>query len=258
MNEILIVKDLVKTFQLSKKQQQLEKTTNKTLTAVNKLSFSLERGEMFGLLGTNGAGKTTTLRMIATLLKPDSGSIILDGVDAIQEPATVRGKLGFLTSELKLEDFFSPSYMFDYFAKLHNVDPEAAAQRKAFLFKHLGIEKFAETKIGELSTGMKQKTSIAVSLVHDPDIIIFDEPTNGLDIIVAKAVTDFLLQLKQAGKTILISSHIFALIESTCDRVGIMMDGKMIYTERLDNITANSTLEKKFFEVYEKEVANHG
>lgn len=253
MSEILTVTNLVKTFRLSKKQQQMEKTTAKTLTAVNQLSFSLQAGEMFGLLGTNGAGKTTALRMIATLIKPDSGSIMLDGIDAVKEPARIRSKIGFLTSELKLEAFFTPNYIFDYFSRLHNVAPEVAAQRKAMLFQRLGIDKFAEVKIGDLSTGMKQKTSIAVSLAHDPDIIIFDEPTNGLDIITAKAVTDFLISLKSEGKSIVISSHIFSLIEQTCDRVGIMVEGKMVFTDTLENIRRESCLEDTFFRVYQQQ-----
>jgi sodium transport system ATP-binding protein len=114
----------------------------------------------------------------------------------------------------------------------------------------LGIDKFAEVKIGELSTGMKQKVSLAVSLVHYPDIIIFDEPTNGLDIITAKMVTDFLISLKEEGKTIIISSHIFSFIEKTCDRVGIMVDGHMVLTDTLENILRESSLEDKFFSVY--------
>lgn len=250
MLDILTVNNLVKAFPLSKKQQKIERTGTTTKIAVNNLSFSLKKGEMFGLLGTNGAGKTTTLRMIATLIKPNSGSITVDGIDAVKHPAKIRSKIGFLTSELKLEDFFTPNYMFDYFAKLHGVDPTVAAERKAQLFSRLGIDQFAEVKIGELSTGMKQKASIAVSLVHDPDIIIFDEPTNGLDIITAKAVTDFLVSMKEAGKTLLISSHIFSLIEKTCDRVGIMVDGKMVLTDDLANILRNSTLEEKFFEIH--------
>ena len=257
MQEILTVNQLVKTFRLSRKQQKIEKTAMKI--AVNNLTFSLRKGEMFGLLGTNGAGKTTTLRMIATLIKPNSGSIMLDGIDALKQPARIRGKIGFLTSELKLEEFFTPNYMFDYFAKLYGVDAAVAAERKAQLFARLGIDRFAEVKIGELSTGMKQKVSIAVSLVHDPEIIIFDEPTNGLDIITAKAVTDFLISLKENGKTLLISSHIFSLIEKTCDRVGIMVDGKMVFTDDLANILQSSTLEDKFFEIHtalKGEVAN--
>ena len=250
MQDILTVNNLVKTFPLSKKQQKIENTGIRTKIAVNSLSFSLRKGEIFGLLGTNGAGKTTTLRMIATLIKPNSGSITVDGIDALKYPAKVRSKIGFLTSELKLEEFFTPNYMFDYFAKLHGVDPVVAAERKAWLFSSLGIDRFAEVKIGELSTGMKQKTSIAVSLAHDPDIIIFDEPTNGLDIITAKVVTDFLLTMKEAGKTLLISSHIFSLIEKTCDRVGIMVDGKMVLVDDLKNILQDSSLEEKFFELH--------
>lgn len=250
MNEILIVKNLVKTFELSKKQQKIEGTNIKKRVAVKGLSFSLQKGEMYGLLGTNGAGKTTTLRMIATLIKPDSGSIILDGVDALENPAQIRNKIGFLTSELKLEDFFTPNYMFDFFVRLHNVDPQTAQERKNILFRRLGIDQFAEVRIGDLSTGMKQKISIAISLAHDPDVIIFDEPTNGLDIITAKAVTDFLISMKNEGKTILISSHIFSLIEKTCDRVGIIVDGAMAYTDTLEDILKTTSLEEKFFEVY--------
>ena len=250
MQDVLIVDNLVKAFPLSKKQQKIDRTHMTTKIAVNNLSFSLRKGEMFGLLGTNGAGKTTTLRMIATLIKPNSGSIMLDGIDALKYPAQIRSKIGFLTSELKLEEFFTPNYMFDYFAKLYGVDDAVATERKTKLFQRLGIDQFAEVKIGELSTGMKQKVSIAVSLVHDPEIIIFDEPTNGLDIITAKVVTDFLIELKKSGKTLLISSHIFSLIEKTCDRVGIMVDGKMVFTDDLANILQTSTLEDKFFELH--------
>ena len=250
MQDILTVNNLVKVFPLSKKQQKIEKTGMTTKIAVNNLSFSLKKGEMFGLLGTNGAGKTTTLRMIATLIKPNSGSITLDGMDVVRHPTEIRGKIGFLTSELKLEEFFTPNYMFDYFAKLYGIAPEVTAKRKARLFTCLGIDQFAEVKIGELSTGMKQKVSIAVSLVHDPEVIIFDEPTNGLDIITAKAVTDFLIELKQSGKTLLISSHIFSLIEKTCDRVGIMVDGKMALVDEMENILRETSLEDKFFEIH--------
>ena len=258
MNTILTVENLVKTFSLSKKQQQMEGCKSPKKVAVNNLSFELRRGEIFGLLGTNGAGKTTTLRMIATLIKPDSGSIQLMGIDAVKEPAKVRSKLGFLTSELKLEDFFTPNYMFDYFSSLHGVEPAVARERKQMLFQRLGIDRFAEVKIGELSTGMKQKVSIAVSLVHDPEIVIFDEPTNGLDIITAKMVTDFLITLKEAGKSVVISSHIFDLIEKTCDRVGIVMDGKMVFTGEVKEILEKESLEETFFRVYEEEMGGMG
>lgn len=254
MEELLQVKNLRKTFKLSAKQQKLEKTKEKVKVAVDGLSFTAYKGEVFGLLGPNGAGKTTTLRMLATLIKPDSGDAILDGASIVSEPELVRSKIGFLTSELKLEDFFTPNAQFDFFAKLYGVDPETIKKRKETLFKRFGIDRFAEVKYGNLSTGMKQKVSLVVSLVHDPDVVIFDEPTNGLDVLTAKVVTDFLLDLKSQGKTIIVSTHIFNLIEKICDRVGIVIAGKMVTCDTLDAICAGKSLEDRFFEIYEEKV----
>ena len=192
MQEVLSVKNLVKTFKLSKKQQQIEKTNIKIKVAVDDLSFTAKRGEIYGLLGPNGAGKTTTLRMLATLIKPDSGDAEVDGISITADPDKVRERIGFLTSELKLEDFFTPNYLYDYFSALHGIDRQKSEQRKKTLFEKFGIDRFAEVKVADLSTGMKQKVSLVISIVHDPEIIIFDEPTNGLDVITAKTVTDFL------------------------------------------------------------------
>lgn len=252
MQEILVASNLSKTFKLSKKQQKINKTTDKVKVAVNGLSFTAYKGEIYGLLGPNGAGKTTTLRMISTLIKPDNGDVMVDGVSISENPTKVRSKIGFLTSELKLEDFFTPNYLFDYFANLYNVDEEVAKKRKDEMFKKFDIESFKEVKIGDLSTGMKQKVSLVISLVHNPDIIIFDEPTNGLDIISAKTVTDFLIELKKEGKTIILSTHIFSLVEKLCDRVGIIIDGKMLVDDELKTIVGNRDLEEVFFELYNR------
>ena len=245
-----------KTFKLSAKQQKIEKTKEKVKVAVNDLSFTAYRGEVFGLLGPNGAGKTTTLRMLATLIRPDGGDAVLDGASIVMEPEEVRSKIGFLTSELKLEDFFTPNYLFDFFADLHGMDVESRKQRKELLFKRFGIDEFAEVKVGNLSTGMKQKASLAISLVHDPDIIIFDEPTNGLDVLTAKVVTDFLLDLKAQGKTIIVSTHIFSLIEKICDRVGIIINGHMEACDTLDAICQGMSLEDRFFEIYKEKAGD--
>ena len=191
MNEILQVRGLRKTFRLSAKQQKIERTKEKVKVAVDDLSFSARRGEIFGLLGHNGAGKTTTLRMLATLIRPDAGDALVDGASIVTEPERVRERIGFLTSELKLEDFFTPNYLYDFFSDLHQVPDQMRKQRKQALFTRFGIDQFAEVKVADLSTGMKQKVSLVISIVHDPDIIIFDEPTNGLDVITAKVVTDF-------------------------------------------------------------------
>lgn len=250
--DILVIEHLHKTFTLSKKQQKLEGGNVRKKIAVNDLSFTARRGEIFGLLGPNGAGKTTTLRMISTLIRPDKGEIFVDGVSAVSQPEEVRAKVGFLTSELKLEDFFTPNYLFNFFSDLHGIEPGVRDARKKRLFEKFGIDKFAEVKVANLSTGMKQKVSLVISIVHNPEFIIFDEPTNGLDVLTARTVTDFLLELKAEGKTILVSTHIFSLIEKICDRVGIIMDGQMILCDTLKNLTAEMSLEDRFFYLYKE------
>lgn len=250
MKEVLKVDGLTKSFKLSKKQQKLENTDAKIKIAVSGLSFSAYEGEIFGLLGPNGAGKTTTLRMLATLIKPDSGDAFIDGISVVKEPEKVREKMGFLTSELKLEDFFTPNFLYDFFSDMHKIPNDVRDKRKEKLFVKFGIDKFAEVKTANLSTGMKQKTSLVVSVAHDPDIIIFDEPTNGLDVITAKVVTDYLLELKAQGKTIIVSTHIFSLVEKICDRAGIIIDGEMVLCDRIDELTKEKNLEDLFFELY--------
>ncbi len=250
MKELLQVRDLKKTFKISAKQQKIQKTKERIKVAVNHLTFTAYQGEVFGLLGSNGAGKTTTLRMIASLITPDAGDVLVDGTSVVKNPEEVRRKIGFLTSELKLEEFFTPNYLFDFFADLHGVEKETAAKRKQELFDKFQISEFAEVKVANLSTGMKQKVSLVVSIVHNPDIIIFDEPTNGLDVLTAKVVTDFLLELKAQGKTIVVSTHIFSLIEKICDRVGIIIDGTMVVCDTLEHMTEEKSLEEKFFDIY--------
>lgn len=254
MEELIKVEGIKKVFTLSKKQQKLEKTHCKSKVAVDDLSFSAYQGEVFGLLGPNGAGKTTTLRMLSTLIKPDQGDAIIDGYSIVKQPEEVRMRIGFLTSELKLEEFFTPNYLYDFFSELYNVSQSERAERKRILFEKFGIDKFAEVKVSDLSTGMKQKVSLVISVVHNPDIIIFDEPTNGLDVLTAKVVTDFLLELKKQKKTIIVSTHIFSLIEKICDRVGIIINGKMILCDTLSNIVKDKTLEEQFFHIYEETV----
>ncbi len=252
MEKTIVVDNISKTFLLSKKQQKIERTESNKKIAVNELSFTALKGEIYGLLGPNGAGKTTTLRCISTLIKPDSGDILINNYSVMNEEEKVRSTIGFLTSDLKLEDFFTPNYLYDFFSKLHGIDSEVANKRKELLFEKFGIDKFREVKVGELSTGMRQKVQIVISLVHDPEIIIFDEPTNGLDVLTAKVVTDFLLELKAMGKTIIVSTHIFSVVEKICDRVGIILDGKLVVEGMLkDLVKDNQSLEDYFFTLIE-------
>ena len=247
---ILDVQGLRKTFRLSAKQQKIERTKQKVKVALDHLSFTARRGEIFGLLGPNGAGKTTTLRMLATLIKPDEGDALVDGASIVTEPERVRARIGFLTSELKLEDFFTPNYLYDFFSDLHQVPDEVRKARKTELFSRFGIDQFAEVKVADLSTGMKQKVSLVISIVHDPDIIIFDEPTNGLDVITAKVVTDFLQELRAQGKTILVSTHIFSLVEKLCYSFGVIIDGSMALCGTLDEVCRCKSLEDRFLDLY--------
>ncbi|SHE31590.1 ABC transporter ATP-binding protein [Alkalibacter saccharofermentans] len=247
------VKNLKKIFKLSKKDMKKEKTKQREKIAVDGLSFKAEQGQIFGLLGPNGAGKTTTLRCISTLIKPTEGEINVEGIIVEANPEMVRKKICFLTNELKLDTHFTPAYTIEYFGKLHGMDTGAIYRRKEELFKRFGVSDFENMAIGELSTGMKQKLSIAISLVHDPKVIIFDEPTNGLDIITAKSVTDYLLEMKEVGKTVIISTHIMDVAEKLCDKIAIMLDGKLSIegtTEEICRNTGQKNLEEAFFKLY--------
>ena len=248
------IKNLSKIYHLNKKQQKELKAKNTKKTAVSDLNLEAHEGEIFGLLGTNGAGKTTTLRCMATLLKPSSGSISVCGYDTIKDSAKVRENIGFLTNEIKLDPQFSPKYLMGFFGKLHGLSEETINQRRDELFKHFGIKEFENKKIEELSTGMKHKAAIAVSLIHDPKVIIFDEPTTGLDIITARAVTDYLQKLKKEGKLIIMSTHIMSEAEKLCDRIAIIIDGELTIEGTLEDIlnqTGCDDLEDAFFKLYQ-------
>ena len=255
MSIVVNVKDLKKEFKISKRQRKIQQC--RTNIALNGLSFEVNKGEKYALLGTNGAGKTTTLRILSTLLKPDDGKCYIDGVNVSEEPDKIRSKIGFLTSELKLDGFFTPNYLYDFFSDLYGVKSELRIVRKKELFNTLGIDKFAEVKVSNLSTGMKQRVAIAISLVHDPDIIIYDEPTNGLDIVSSKMVIDYLKELKTNGKTIIISTHIFEVVEKVADRVGIVINGKLEYEDSISRIKKEKSLEDVFFEVYYSKEGEH-
>lgn len=255
MSIVVNVKDLKKEFKISKMQRKIQQC--RTNIALNGLSFEVNKGEIYALLGTNGAGKTTTLRILSTLLKPDDGKCYIDGVNVSEEPDKIRSKIGFLTSELKLDGFFTPNYLYDFFSDLYGVKSELRIVRKKELFNTLGIDKFAEVKVSNLSTGMKQRVAIAISLVHDPDIIIYDEPTNGLDIVSSKMVIDYLKELKTNGKTIIISTHIFEVVEKVADRVGIVINGKLEYEDSISRIKKEKSLEDVFFEVYYSKEGEH-
>ena len=235
----------------------VHKSYTKEHETIKGVNFEVHEGQIFGLLGPNGAGKTTLMQMIATLMKPTSGQILIDGLSADKDLLEIHRKIGFLTNEIKLDPMSTPNNLFDFFAKLYDIPEKDLKDRKDESFARFGISPFADKRINELSTGMKQKISIAISLIHNPPVIIFDEPTNGLDILTSKQVTDYLKELKAKGHAIILSTHIFSVAEELCDEIAILVDGKIAAQGTVEELITQAdaeTFEKAFFKIY---VENH-
>lgn len=253
------VKDLTKTFKLTKeqlKQMSKEERKKKTVDAVSDLNFVCKPGRIFTLLGPNGAGKTTTLRMIATMLKPSNGSIIVNGYDSVKEASKVRNNLGYLTGSTKLYDRLTPEEFITYFAKLNGLTDDVIMSRLAEYFKLLDMNDFATKRIGKLSTGMKQKTSIVRALIHDPDVVVFDEPTSGVDIIASKNILNLVKELRDKGKTIIFSTHRMGEVSILADDLAIIDKGKLLYNGVFEDFKKNMThdsLEDEFISIVEEE-----
>lgn len=228
------VEGLVKSFRLNRKQQEAEGLPTPEVRAVDDVSFTCQPGRVYSLLGPNGAGKTTTLRIIATILKPTSGTVRVGGVNVEDDPTAVRRNLGFLTGSTGLYDRLTPNELVKYFADLNAVPSDTFKHRKDELFTLLDIHGFAQKRIGKLSTGMRQKVSIARTMIHDPEVVVFDEPTAGLDVITANSIIDLIKRCRNDGKTVLFSTHIMGEVELLSDDIGIIHKGKMVYEGRFD------------------------
>ena len=199
-----------------------------TIKAVDHVSFVCKPGQIYGLLGANGAGKTTTLRTLATILEPTDGTAIICGHDVVEEPEKVRAHVGFLSTATALYPRLTAQEMVEYFGRLNGLDGETLKKRIDDIFHRLDMNSFRDRRCDKLSTGMKQKTSIARTLVHDPPVMIFDEPTLGLDIMTARAIVDFIRECRQRGKTVIFSTHVMSEVEKLCDVIGIIQSGKLL------------------------------
>ncbi len=198
-------------------------------TAVDKISFSVKKGEIFGLLGENGAGKTTTLRMLSTMLCPTSGRAVLKEYDTQKEPEKVRTHIGILFGgETGLYDRLTAAENIAYFGELNGMTKAAIKERTRYLAEAFGMQEFMDKKASKLSKGMKQKAAFARSIIHNPDIMLFDEPTSGLDVTATRDVQDFILGCKAEGKTIIFSSHTMSEVDKLCDRIGIIHKGRLV------------------------------
>src|SRR5580658_5244959 len=197
-------------------------------TAVDSIRFTVHPGEVFGLLGPNGAGKTTTLRMLCTVLTPSAGTASVAGFDVATQASEVRRSVGFLSANTGVYDRMTAWEMVRYYGRLNEIPPDILTQRIDELFTTLQINDFRNLPGGKMSTGMKQKVSIARALVNDPPVLIFDEPTAGLDVLVQRAVLNNIRELRGQGKTIIFSTHFMREVEKLCDRVAVMARGKIV------------------------------
>ena len=198
------------------------------ITAVDNVSFTCQPGQIYGLLGANGAGKTTTLRLLATLLQPTSGSAQLAGHDTQTAAEQVRANVGFLAASTALYGRLTAREMITYFGQLNGLADAAIRARIKVLAEELDMKEFLDRRCEKFSTGMKQKTSIARTLIHDPAVMIFDEPTLGLDVMTKRSIVRFVKDCRDRGKTVIYSTHEMSEVEKLCDTIGIIHGGRLV------------------------------
>ncbi|PIH04068.1 ABC transporter ATP-binding protein [Clostridium combesii] len=235
--------------------KNLTKRFKKGVTAVDSINFKANDGEILGLLGENGAGKTTTLRMLATMLKITEGESLINGHDVNKEADKVRGEIGILFGgEVGLYDRLTARENIKYFAELNGMSKEETNKSIEELAKNLDMTEYLDRRVGKFSRGMKQKVAIARSIVHNPSVVLFDEPTIGLDVTSAKIVQDFILKCKSDGRTIIFSSHTIPEVEKLCDRIVIIHKGKIVEEGKLKELEEkyNNSIEEIFINLIAK------
>jgi sodium transport system ATP-binding protein len=223
-----------------------------TIQAVDGVSFRAADGEITGLLGPNGAGKTTTLRMLYTLMRPDSGRVLVDGIDALEAPGRVRPILGVLPDARGIYKRLSARENIAYFGRLHGIDERTIADRSARLATALEMHDFLDRRAEGYSQGQRTKTAIARALVHEPRNIVLDEPTNGLDVMTTRSLRGFLKQLRSEGRCVLLSSHVMQEVAALCDRIVVIARGRVLASgtaEELRQRTGTASLEDAFVTV---------
>jgi sodium transport system ATP-binding protein len=216
---VIHVRDLTKSYADLRRGQ---------FVALAGVSFTARPGEIYGLLGPNGAGKTTILRILSTVLRPTSGSATVAGYDVLTQPSLVRHNIGFVSTNTAVYDRMTAWEMVEYFGRLYGLSPEPLRERMEDIFTRLSMNEIRDVLGAKMSTGMKQKVSIARAIVHDPPVLIFDEATVGLDVLVARALLKIVIQLREQGKCIVFSTHIMREAERLCDRLAVVHRGHIL------------------------------
>jgi len=243
---VIHVEELTKTFDDLKRGP---------VVALEQVSFDVKPGEIFGLLGPNGAGKTTCLRILSTVLKPTAGRAEIDGFDVVAHPQEVRRHIGFMSGNTGIYDRMTAWEMVEYYGRLYGIDEETLQDRLEHIFETLQMNDFRDLLGSKMSTGMKQKVSIARTIVHDPPVLIFDEPTSGLDVLVARALLMAIAALREQGKSIIFSTHIMREVEKLCDHVAIIHKGRILDSGTVQELEARHRqpdMEELFFELIQR------
>lgn len=218
--------------------------------ALDGISFDAEPGMIYGLLGPNGAGKTTALRMLSTMLQPTRGTATINGYDVLTQPSLVRRQIGFVSANTAVYDRMTAWEMVEYFGRLHGIEADLLRERMEGIFQRLQMNEIRDILGSKMSTGMKQKVSIARAIVHDPPVLVFDEATAGLDVLVARALLQTVAELRDHGKCIVFSTHIMREVERLCDRIAILYRGQFLAEGTLSELQqqyAEPDLEELFF-----------
>ncbi len=206
--------------------------------ALDQVSFEVKPGEIVGILGPNGAGKTTALRLLATVLKPTQGTAVVAGYDIVREPEMVRSRIGFLSGDMGLYGRLTPREILAFFGRLSGMEPAALKRRSDEVVSMLGMAAYADTRTDKLSTGMRQRAAIGRTIVHDPPVLILDEPSYGLDVPTARLIENFILEARRGGKCILFSTHVMEEAEYLCDRIVVIHEGKVRITGTMEDLRA--------------------
>lgn len=245
MKELVAARGLTKIYGGGRKQ---------TTLAVEGVSFGCNAGEVFGLLGPNGAGKTTTLRMLSTVITPTSGTAVIDGHDVVRNPGLVRATIGFLSGNTGLYPRLTPREVLRYFGRLYRMDDALIVRRTDELATLFGMTDFLDKRCDKLSSGMKQKVNVARTVLHDPPVLILDEPTVGLDILTSRTIVEFVQDCRRQGKCVIFSTHIMGEVSRLCDRLAIVHKGHVQFLGSMDELRARAgaDLEQAFITVLEQ------